>query len=708
MADILQPGRNCWRIEAACQVKLLVDAEAYFRAFRAAAMRARRSIFIIGWDVNSRTCLVKQDPGDGMPVELRAFLEQLVRRTHELQIYLLDWDFAMLYAADRELLPLYKGSWRTHRRLHFRLDNKHPTGGCHHQKVVVMDDALAFVGGIDLTQGRWDTPEHKPHDPCRQTTEGRPYAPFHDLELMVQGPIAAALGDLARRRWKNAGWRAVGAPAPAAATEEALWPQDVLSDLQNVEIAISRTEPAYKERGQVLEIEQLYLDAIAAAKHWIYLENQYFTSHAVGQALAERLNEPNGPEVVVVTSASGDGWLEHNTMMTMRALLLQRLRKADTQGRLRVYYPHRSDVGSEAIKVHSKCMVVDDRLLRVGSANLNNRSMGLDTECDLALEAADARTREVIAVLLDRLLSEHLGADAGRVLARLCQGDGLIAAIEALGTDSRGLCVIETELVTDGDTVDLVQSLVDPERPVAPDRLVEEIVLDEERPHASRRLVLLAVFLALVGSLAAAWHWTPLADLLTRHRLMAFAALARSSDAAPLWVLGGYLLASVVAVPITVLILFTALAFGPMEGFVYGLLGSTLGAAFTYWLGQRLGGNTVRRLAGARLNAMSRRFARKGLLAVLTVRLIPIAPFTVVNLVAGAAHVGFRNFLIGTVLGMTPGILGVTLFADRIEAALREPTTLSLSLLAGAVLVILLVAWLVRRWLTRRPADGQA
>jgi phospholipase D1/2 len=696
VASILQPGHNCWRIEPASRASVLVDGAAYFAAFRAAAMRAEQSILIIGWDVDSRMRLVRDGTEDDLPVELGALLNALVKRRRTLQIHVLDWDFAMLYAADRELLPLYKPDWRTHRRLHFHLDDRHPVGGSHHQKIVVIDDTLAFVGGLDLTEGRWDTPEHRPDDPARRKPDGERYAPFHDVQLMVEGRAAAALGVLARQRWQRATGQTLQAAAPSGNTS--LWPAHIQPDLEEVQLAISRTEPAYAKRPEVQEVKQLYLDAIAAARHWIYFENQYFTAHAVGDALAQRLREDNGPEVVVITRAVGGGWLEHNTMATLRARLLQRLREADVHGRLRVYFPHRGDL--DVINLHSKFTVVDDRLLRIGSANLNNRSMGLDTECDLAVDAADEATRQAITQVLCRLLGEHLGCDPRQVADQL-QSRPLIATIEALQAGARTLKPLDAALSPELDALVPEEDVIDPERPVDPDQMVEEIVPSEERPVAGRRLNLLVTLLLILGALAAAWRWTPLGDWLNRETLTQAATLIKDSDAALLWVLGAYLLAATLAVPITVLILLTVLVFGPYAGFAYSVSGSLLGAVFTYWLGHVLGRDTVRHLAGRRLNTLSRRLARHGLLAVLAVRMIPVAPFTVVNLVAGASHIRFRDFMLGTLLGMTPGILAVTLFADRIAAVLRDPSPATLALLGVAVAVIVLGAWKLRNWLIR-------
>src|SRR5829696_5468714 len=180
---LLVPGRNCWRIERARKVSFLIDGAAYFTAVRAAIAKARRSVFILGWDIDSRIRLVPDGVNDGFPEELGDFLNEVVKRRRDLRMYVLSWDFAMVFAMDREWLPMYKLDWRTHRRLNFLLDDKHPVGASHHQKVVVVDDAVAFVGGLDLTHSRWDTSKHECRSAWRVNPDGKPYRPYHDVQV---------------------------------------------------------------------------------------------------------------------------------------------------------------------------------------------------------------------------------------------------------------------------------------------------------------------------------------------------------------------------------------------------------------------------------------------------------------------------------------------------------------------------------------------
>ncbi|HEX9777094.1 MAG TPA: hypothetical protein VGA63_03030, partial [Geopsychrobacteraceae bacterium] len=148
-----------------------------------------------------------------------------------------------------------------------------------------------------LTNRRWDTPEHQPHDPRRIDPLGTPYGPFHDVQMMVQGPIAGKLGDLTRQRWQRATGQSLFGPSP---TRKPAWPASITADLYQRPVAISRTEPAFKNRPEIREIQSLYVDAIAAAEKYIYIENQYLTSKCIVGALLARLEEENGPEIIIL------------------------------------------------------------------------------------------------------------------------------------------------------------------------------------------------------------------------------------------------------------------------------------------------------------------------------------------------------------------------------------------------------------------------
>jgi len=652
--------------------------------------------------MDSRTKLVRGAAHDGQPRTLRRFLRHVLHRRPELHIYVLTWDFAMIYALEREWAPLYRRTGHIHRRLHFQMDGRHPVAGSQHQKVVVVDDAVAFVGGIDLTKCRWDSPLHRARDPLRVDPNGEPYAPFHDVQALVDGEAARALGQLARYRWA----RAVEKPAPPVddgGTDGKAdpWPPSVAPLLRNVRVGIARTFPDYQGQEEVREVERLYLDTIAHARHWLYVENQYLTSAAVGDALVEALRRKQGPEVVIVLPRATSGWLERHTMDVLRARLLRRLRAADDHDRLRVYYPVVPDLDGSPLNVHAKVMVADDSLARVGSANLSNRSMGLDSECDLAFEAqGDAGTARAIAAFRNQLMGEHLDCDPQTVADTLERTGSLLATVESLSHGPRRLESLDGEVAPEIDRQIPDAAVMDPERPVDGQVLVDHLVGHEERHLAGRQLLIVAGLLLLFIAMAAAWRWTPLSEWLQPQRLETFGRHVAHLPVGGVLALGVYVIGTLLAIPVTLLIVATALVYGPLLGFVYSLLGSMLGAVATYGVGRLLGRDAVRRLAGTRLNELSRRLGHRGMLTVITLRIVPIAPFTVVNMVAGVSHISFRDFCVGSLIGITPGILAMTLFANGLLQLLLAPGTGTALAITGLALVIAGGAWAIHRWLT--------
>jgi phospholipase D1/2 len=249
--------------------------------------------------------------------------------------------------------------------------------------------------------------------------------------------------------------------------------------------------------------------------------------------------------------------------------------------------------------------------------------------------------------------------------------------------------------------------IIDPERPDLPERLVAEIVPPEERASVVVQLVVTGAVLAALLALAAAWRWTALGEWLDFGALAVLAERLQASSVAPLAVLGAYVLAGLLVVPVTALVAVTVLVFGPWTGLLYAAGGSLLSAATTYGLGRALGRNVMRRLAGARLNRLSRRLGRRGLIAVVAVRLVPVAPFTIVNMVAGATHIGLFDFLLGTLLGMAPGSIAIALFVDRVAAAVTDPGAGTFAILGGVMLLVAAAAVALRRWLGRNGTAGE-
>ncbi|TIX52170.1 phospholipase [Alteraurantiacibacter aquimixticola] len=373
-------------------------------------LKARQRILLIGWDFDTRIHLSKGrrwwEKGwrKHYPRRLGSFIYWLARHRDGLEIRILKWSYGVIKFAGRGSMMMDLMRWWPIRRIDFKFDTAHPVGCCHHQKIVVIDDRFAVCGGIDMTTRRWDTRDHLEDDNRRRQPSGKPYGPWHDVTMVMEGDVASALGELGRARWRRAGGKALSVPEQSPDTA---WPDGLVAHFENVEIGIARTMAEYGDDPKIDEIEQLFTRQIAGAQRFIYAESQYFASRAICEALAKRLTEPDPPEIVVVHPEEADGYLEQVAMGPARARLVAAIRELDQNEKFHLYVPY---TGETPVYVHAKLMIVDDRILRVGSANFNNRSMGLDSECDVFIDCnrpGNGHAEEQIRKLRISLLAEH-------------------------------------------------------------------------------------------------------------------------------------------------------------------------------------------------------------------------------------------------------------------------------------------------------------
>ncbi|HEX5779477.1 MAG TPA: phospholipase D-like domain-containing protein [Xanthobacteraceae bacterium] len=430
--SIVDPGRNAWRVEKATRLTVLIDGCNYYSQLENSLKLATRSITIVGWDFDGsiRLCPHHEDCSP-----LGDFLRELVDAKPGLMVRILVWSGALVHTPGATVPLLWGDKWEQCDRIVVKLDREHPLHASHHQKIVVIDDSLAFVGGMDLTVRRWDTCAHEETNEFRCHPDGTPHNPIHDVQMLVSGPAAAALGDLTRERWRIATGEELTASPPRE-----MWIDGLGEDFRDVSVAIARTAPARNGRPAIEEVAELTADLLLAARRYIYIEAQYFTARIVRRVLAQSLAGREGPDIVVIATRAPHGHVERLIMNKNRDRLLRYLRRADKHNRLRMFYPVVAGTRSVCdLQIHSKVVIADDRWLRVGSANLNNRSMALDTECDVLLEATSDTERSAIASIRDRLVGEHLGAEAQLVSEAVRSERSLIRAIEELNGSGRGL-----------------------------------------------------------------------------------------------------------------------------------------------------------------------------------------------------------------------------------------------------------------------------
>lgn len=467
----LEPGiePGTWRFEHATRATMIVDAADYFTHMQDAMLNARNRILLIGWDFDTRIHL---DHGrrwwqrgwkSEHPKRLGSFIAWIARKRKTIDIRILKWSVGLFSMIGRGTMWYDIARWARHKRITFKFDTAHPVACSHHQKIVVIDNRLAVCGGIDMTDQRWDTREHREEDSRRRTPRGKSYGPWHDATMMMEGDVALALAELGADRWTCAGGEAIPDIDPC---DNSPWPEALKAQFEDVEIGIARTRAAYREWDKVDEIRQLYVEQIKRAKKLIYAESQYFASRAVAEAILARVQEDDPPEIVIVHPANADGWLEQQAMDHARAELVRCIKEADHKNRFSIWNPY---TGETPIYVHAKIMIVDDEIIRIGSANLNNRSMGLDSECDVFIDTArpaNSHAGEAIAAIRRSLIAEHTGVEEDEVDELIARHGTVAEMIDHTQTESgRNLVRYHPPELSDTEKTLAQSQLLDPEDP---------------------------------------------------------------------------------------------------------------------------------------------------------------------------------------------------------------------------------------------------
>lgn len=677
------------------------DAADHFRLVREAVLQAEESVFILGWDIAGGIDLLPgEQPGDG-PTRLNELLAFVARRRPKLRCYVLIWDYGPVHALERDPFSRLRFRWRMPRRVRFDFDERHPIGASHHQKIVVVDDSLAFCGGIDLTSHRWDTSEHRAEEPRRVTPLGEHYGPYHDIQAMVDGPVAASLGLLARNRWRALG---VERLPPVRRDPPDRWPSHVEADIHDVDVAVSLTMPRpYSEEPAaepVRQCEALFVDSIAAARQAIYIESQYFTNAHLADRLAARLQEPDGPEVVIVTPWEVHGWLEQNTIGPFREQVCRRLIAADRHKRLRIVYPVASRGRNLSTFVHSKVMIVDDWFARIGSANFNYRSMGVDTECDLTLDAGDdARAREGVRRIRSRLLGEHLGLKPDDVTMELARIGSMAALIDAREGQDRTLALVTLPATPSPEPSEALRAAADPDEPIGfgPEigRLIPAVEV-AEGGNPLRLWILPACVLAAAFIVAGAYGALPQPELRSLQRAVAELPQqveARSDPAIGALIVAvvTFVLAGVALIPLELLVIAAGLLLGFVPGGLVACGGSLAAAVIGYIAGRVMGPDRLSRWMSRASFRKGRQLSALGARGVALLRVSALMTAGATHLLCGAGRVPFGAYMAGTVMGLLPPLAVLTAIGALLRRTLLEPSLWNALITIGGVLVALIL-----------------
>ncbi len=713
---IFQRSETCWRVDFARHATPLVDCANYYAAVHAAICNARKSIFIVGWEIDSGLHLLRgpAESATKYPSALIDLLSWKAQSDAIMQIYLLRWDSSLAFVTEREFMAGYTWTANTPENVHVCLDASAPIAGSHHQKIILIDDELAFCGGMDIARQRWDTRQHLEINELRNDANG-PYGPYHDVQIMVDGPIVRSFGELVRERWFRAAdyearpfsppsnQLATTAPEDLQSPIAASWPSAFPPQVFNVECAIARTIPASDTGDGIHEVSQMYLNLIRQAKHFIYIENQFLTVDMIAKTLNIQLRDQPNLRVLIASSHNPQGIFEREGMWAGRIDFKGELEEGVASERVKMVCSGlKSEFGDITYKrIHSKVFVVDSSYVTIASSNLNNRSMVLDTECDITLAAnGDAKIEAWMANFRNDLIAEHSGLSIENI-------DQLIRNRESLDNffvndstkNHKGYQFFEIDdtLFTNKSLQALAQPLADP-----------NAVAIVKNP--SRQTLIGSTLLALTavaGLLILRYQ----SDWFTTEKIRTFMEMAQASPFALPMVCLIYLVSGFVFFPVTLLSLITAAVFGALMGPALAMCGSLLSAAIMFWLGHFAGLKGLRSLFGSRVRAIDQYFERAGIIGVAIIRLIPIAPFTLVNLAAGISSVRFFSFIIGTFLGFLPGLFAKGIVADSLMQMFLNPSAkVSFQLTIGIFLWLVFAAnsyFLARAW-KRRKARNEA
>lgn len=392
-----------------------------------------------------------------------------------------------------------------------QLDDTIPMGGSQHQKIIVVDDELVFSGGMDISTNRWDTRDHPVQSEERQGPDGE-YPPLHDVQMVSSGPVVKDFATLVRWRWER-----VADSEPIALREEAdtgltaakprTWPDDFPPEFENVSCALARTIPFMDEVEPAQEVRTMLLDLINQAESFIYIENQFTTRQEIAEALNKRLKACPNLHVILVSSYEPKGKFECEAFWASRIEFKAILEKGIDPKRIRLTYSSIEDMkGRKAYKrIHSKVMTVDDKYLVIGSSNLSNRSMTLDTEIDVVLHGNSEHNRQQILHVRNDLLAEHTGRKLEDMPALFDTDYPVDALMQGQIAHGYVLTEVRDEVFTNHSVKNVFRSLSDPEEPLISLPTLDGAALPARNPR--RRSIMIMLGIAVIAILGGLMFW---------------------------------------------------------------------------------------------------------------------------------------------------------------------------------------------------------
>jgi uncharacterized membrane protein YdjX (TVP38/TMEM64 family) len=412
--------------------------------------------------------------------------------------------------------------------------------------------------------------------------------------------------------------------------------------------------------------------------------------------------------VLAVSCDKPQGIMERKSMWSGRVLFRDTVESGGVADRVVIAHPISRERGIEQpVRIHSKLMIVDDQFLHVGSANINTRSMRFDTECDIVIEARDDRARRRIAALRTDLAREHTGFEAAEIEKLIATGAKAEKFLNYLSTSRQHLKRIDDEAYRHERFAALARKFADPEKAFIPGWMT--MPRRGRSVNKPRAIMLAGLFLSVAG-MALAWKFTPLSSYASPDRV---APLLEEWRGTPWFVPGMillYIVAEMLFFPITVLDASTVIALGLPWGPVIALAGASSSAAAAFMIGRLAGRRTLREMLGEPGKAVMGKVRHIGIPGIALLRMLPVAPFSVVNFAVGMSPVKFTTFIAGTALGLLPGLAALSFLRGLLIRVWRHPDLQGCLALGAAVIfwfgLLFALSVISRRWHAARAGDG--
>jgi len=717
--SLFELNQNCCAVSKASNLTFLVDCANYYRAAYKAISAARKSIFVLGWDIDSRIELVRGDHApDNKPVTFFELICQKARENPELQVYLNKWNYSTFFISQRE--PFWVRHWKNTKlhNIHVCLDGRVPLGACHHQKVIIVDDEVVFWGGMDIALGRWDRRDHSLCEPCREDPSGLPlpqklheFGPYHDIQAVATGPVVEEFAHLVRKRWTDAcDIDPIPYKAPVSDGMPGAWPAGFQPQFRDVDVTLSRTIPKMRGEPAITEVEKLFIDQIAQAEKFIYIENQYLTYLPIARALNKQLRAKPDLQVLLVSCDIPQGMMERKVMWCGRVKFWDIVAEGGVQDRVLLVYPATqqdadAESAEESVHIHSKLTVIDNKFLRLGSSNICNRSMGMDTELDVTIAANNDESARMIEAIRNDLIREHSGRELADIQNIILSGQPVAVFAEEWPESHQHFRVIDDEKYRNERFVEALRYIGDPIKPFVP-------IMGRIKYHSGiqqggepRSWFFVPFILAALAALVAAWFLTPLSEIAKVENITGMLdKLSGSIWAMPYAVLL-YALLSSVFFPATVLTVATVITFGAIKGFIISYLGMIICGLLGHAIGQKLGEGGLHNRFGKLVRKVFDMVRDSGIAGVATLRIIPTGPFMLMNMVFGAAGIGVANFLIGSIIGLAPGTIAIALTGNGISKIIEHPSPQNVAyLLLGIALWVAIIV--ISQRISKKWQDG--